>query len=152
MLFSKKKDALTFIPDTTKSQINSVIGPGINWLGDLRGSGGIRIEGTITGEIAISGLVVVGESGKVECEQLKADTVIIAGTVKGNITCQKLEIRSSGKVWGDVVTSSFSSEDGAFFRGQMRMEEQVEPVEPPTEEIFDEEGQVSEVEPVVNGD
>jgi cytoskeletal protein CcmA (bactofilin family) len=88
----------------------------------------------------------------VECEQLKADTVIIAGTVKGNITCQKLEIRSSGKVWGDVVTSSFSSEDGAFFRGQMRMEEHVEPVEPPTEEIFDEEGQVSEVEPVVNGD
>ena len=152
MLFSKKKDTPTFIPDTTKSQVTSVIGPGINWLGDLRGSGGIRIEGTITGEIAISGLVVVGESGKVECEQLKADTVIIAGTVKGNITCQKLEIRSSGKVWGDVVTSSFSSEDGAFFRGQMRMEEHVEPVEPPTEEIFDEEGQVSEVEPVVNGD
>ena len=152
MLFSKKKDTPTFIPDTTKSQVTSVIGPGINWLGDLRGSGGIRIEGTITGEIAISGLVVVGESGKVECEQLKADTVIIAGTVKGNITCQKLEIRSSGKVWGDVVTSSFSSEDGAFFRGQMRMEEQVEPVEPPTEEIFDEEGQVSEVEQVVNGE
>ena len=152
MLFSKKKDTPTFIPDTTKSQVTSVIGPGINWLGDLRGSGGIRIEGTITGEIAISGLVVVGESGKVECEQLKADTVIIAGTVKGNITCRKLDIRSSGKVWGDVVTSSFSSEDGAFFRGQMRMEEQVEPVEPPTEEIFDEEGQVSEVEPVVNGD
>ena len=152
MLFSKKKDTPTFIPDTTKSQVTSVIGPGINWLGDLRGSGGIRIEGTIIGEIAISGLVVVGESGKVECEQLKADTVIIAGTVNGNITCQKLEIRSSGKVWGDVVTSSFSSEDGAFFRGQMRMEEQVEPVEPPTEEIFDEEGQVSEVEPVVNGD
>lgn len=152
MLFSKKKDTPTFIPDTTKSQVTSVIGPGINWLGDLRGSGGIRIEGTITGEIAISGLVVVGESGKVECEQLKADTVIIAGTVKGNITCQKLEIRSSGKVWCDVVTSSFSSEDGAFFRGQMRMEEQVEPVEPPIEEIFDEEGQVSEVEPVVNGD
>ncbi len=138
MLFSKKKDSPTFIPDTTKSQVNSVIGPGINWLGDLRGSGGIRIEGTITGEIAISGLVVVGESGKVECEQLKADTVIIAGTVKGNITCQKLEIRSSGKVWGDVVTSSFSSEDGAFFRGQMRMEEQVEPVEPAAKLSFTE--------------
>lgn len=152
MLFSKKKDTPTFIPDTTKSQVTSVIGPGINWLGDLRGSGGIRIEGTITGEIAISGLVVVGESGKVECDQLKADTVIIAGTVKGNITCQKLDIRSSGKVWGDVVTSSFSSEDGAFFRGQMRMEEQVEPVEPPAEVIFDEAGQVSEAEPVVNGD
>lgn len=151
MLFSKKKDTPTFIPDTTKSQVTSVIGPGINWLGDLRGSGGVRIEGTITGEIAISGLVVVGESGKVECKQLKADIVIIAGTVKGNITSQKLDIRSSGKVWGDVVTSSFSSEDGAFFRGQMRMEEQVEPVEPPAEIISAEENQDPETESLDNG-
>ena len=151
MLFSKKKDTPTFIPDTTKSQVTSVIGPGINWLGDLRGSGGIRIEGTITGEIAISGLVVVGESGKVECDQLKADIVIIAGTVKGNITSQKLEIRSSGKVWGDVITSSFSSEDGAFFRGQMRMEEQVEPVEPPAELMFSEENPDGETEQFENG-
>lgn len=151
MLFSKKKDTPTFIPDTTKSQVTSVIGPGINWLGDLRGSGGIRIEGTITGEIAISGLVVVGESGKVECDQLKADIVIIAGTVKGNITSQKLEIRSSGKVWGDVITSSFSSEDGAFFRGQMRMEEQVEPVEPPAELMFSEENPDGETEEFEDG-
>lgn len=151
MLFSKKKDTPAFNPDTTRSQITSVIGPGINWLGDLRGSGGIRIEGTITGEIAISGLVVVGESGKVECDQLKADTVIVAGKVKGNITCQKLEIRSSGKVWGDVVTSSFSSEDGAFFRGQMRMEEKIEPVEPPAAPRDAEENPESESEPVDNG-
>lgn len=129
MLFSKKKDAPAFIPDVTQSLVTSVIGPGINWLGDLRGRGGVRIEGTITGEIAISGLIVVGESGKVECQNLKADTVIVAGTVKGNITCQKLEIRASGKVWGDIVTMSFTSEDGAFYRGQMRMEERIEPVE-----------------------
>ena len=94
----------------------------------MRGRGGVRIEGSITGEIAISGLVVVGETGKVECQNLEADTVIIAGTVKGNITCQKLEIRASGKVWGDIVTMSFSSEDGAFYRGQMRMEERIEAV------------------------
>lgn len=128
MLFSKKKDTPAFVPDVTQSQVTSVIGPGINWLGDLRGRGGVRIEGSITGEIAISGLVVVGESGKVECQNLEADTVIIAGTVKGNITCQKLEIRASGKVWGDIVTMSFSSEDGAFYRGQMRMEERIEAV------------------------
>lgn len=128
MLFGKKKETPAFVPDVTQSQVTSVIGPGINWLGDLRGRGGVRIEGSITGEIAISGLVVVGETGKVECQNLEADTVIIAGTVKGNITCQKLEIRASGKVWGDIVTMSFSSEDGAFYRGQMRMEERIEAV------------------------
>lgn len=128
MLFARKRESPTFIPDTTQSKVTSVIGPGINWLGDLRGSGGVRIEGTITGEIAIAGLVVIGETGKVECKRLQADTVIVAGTVQGDITCQKLEIRSTGKVWGDVVTTSFSSEDGAFLRGQMRMEDRIDPV------------------------
>ena len=128
MLFGKKKESPAFVPDITQSQVTSVIGPGINWLGDLRGRGGVRIEGSITGEIAISGLVVVGETGKVECQNLEAVTFIIAGTVNGNTTCQKLEIRASGIVWGDIVTMSFTSEDGAFYRGQMRMEERVEAV------------------------
>jgi cytoskeletal protein CcmA (bactofilin family) len=102
------------------------LGPGIHWIGDLHGTGGVRIEGTLQGEIVIKGLVVIGETGKVICPELKAETVVVAGTVQGNITCQKLEIRSTGRVWGDVVAVNFSSEDGAFLRGQMRMEEQIE--------------------------
>ena len=50
----------------------------------------------------------------------------MAGAVRGNITTQKLEIRASGRVWGDVVTTAFVTEDGAFLRGQIRMEEAVE--------------------------
>jgi cytoskeletal protein CcmA (bactofilin family) len=41
-----------------------VLGPGINWHGNLRGSGGVRIEGAFEGEITVRGLVVVGESWK----------------------------------------------------------------------------------------
>ena len=107
-------------------RVTSVLGPGINWKGDLRGKGGVRIEGTMEGEIAIQGLVVIGETGKVTCQTLQAETVIVAGAVKGNIRCGKLEIRSTGRVWGDVVTTALSSEEGAFLRGQVRMEEQVE--------------------------
>jgi cytoskeletal protein CcmA (bactofilin family) len=46
--------------------------------------------------------------------------------VRGNITTQKLEIRATGRVWGDVVTTAFVTEEGAFLRGQIRMEETVE--------------------------
>ena len=115
-----------FYVEPTNDRVSSVIGPGINWHGELRGSGGVRIEGTVEGEIAIQGLVVIGETGRVTCKQLEAETVIVAGIFKGNILCQKLEIRSTGRVWGDVVTGSFASEDGAFLRGQMRMEEKIE--------------------------
>jgi cytoskeletal protein CcmA (bactofilin family) len=46
--------------------------------------------------------------------------------VRGNITAEKVEIRSSGRVWGDVVAAAFSTEEGAFLRGQITMEEKVE--------------------------
>ena len=129
-IFSRKQDKAVFSPERLQARVSSVLGPGIHWIGDLHGTGGVRIEGTMQGDIVINGLVVIGETGKVICPELKAETVVVAGTVQGNITCQKLEIRSTGRVWGDVVAVNFSSEDGAFLRGQMRMEERVEiPVE-----------------------
>lgn len=106
-------------------RVNSILGPGINWRGNLRGTGGIRIEGTFEGEIQIQGMIVVGETGRVTCMNLRANTVIVAGTVRGNITAEKLEIRSTGRVWGDVSVVGFSTEEGAFLRGQVRMEEKV---------------------------
>jgi len=125
-MLGKKKATPTFDVEPAAVRVTSVLGPGINWKGDLRGKGGVRIEGTMEGEIAIQGLVVIGETGKVTCQTLQAETVIVAGAVKGNIRCGKLEIRSTGRVWGDVVTTALSSEEGAFLRGQVRMEEQVE--------------------------
>ena len=107
-------------------RITSVLGPGVIWQGDISGSGGVRIEGTFEGHIALKGMLVVGESGRVSCENLRANTVIVAGAMRGNITTQKLEIRATGRVWGDVVTTSFVTEDGAFLRGQIRMEDNVD--------------------------
>jgi len=70
--------------------------------------------------------VVIGETGRVTCQHLRANNVIVAGALRGNVTAEKLEIRSTGRVWGDVVTIAFATEEGAFLRGQVRMEEQVE--------------------------
>lgn len=103
-----------------------MLGAGIIWQGSLSGSGGVRIEGTYEGQISLGGLLVIGETGKVTCENLLAQSVIVAGSLKGNITSQKVEIRSTGRIWGDVVTTTFATEEGAFLRGQIRMEEQVE--------------------------
>ncbi len=118
-------------PEATESipaveRITSVLGSGIIWHGDLDGSGGVRIEGAFEGKIALRGMLVVGESGRVTCENIRANTVIVAGAVRGNITTQKLEIRATGRVWGDVVTTAFVTEEGSFLRGQIRMEESVD--------------------------
>jgi cytoskeletal protein CcmA (bactofilin family) len=107
-------------------RVTSVLGPGIIWKGNLSGSGGVRIEGTFEGNIALQGLLVVGENGRVTGDALRANTVIIAGAVRSTITAEKVEIRATGRVWGNVTTVSFATDEGAFLRGQIIMEEKID--------------------------
>jgi cytoskeletal protein CcmA (bactofilin family) len=115
-------------PSTVQAveRITSVLGAGVIWQGSISGSGGVRIEGAFEGQVAMRGILVVGETGRVTCENIRANTVIVAGAVRGNIIAQKVEIRATGRIWGDVVTVSFATEEGAFLRGQIRMEDAVE--------------------------
>jgi cytoskeletal protein CcmA (bactofilin family) len=83
-------------------------------------------RGALDGDINLQGLLVVGETGRVTCEKLRANVVVVAGAVRGDIIAEKLDIRSSGRVWGNVITAAFSTEEGAFLRGQVTMEEQVD--------------------------
>jgi cytoskeletal protein CcmA (bactofilin family) len=126
-MFRKRND---FIPPPTQAapteRVTTVLGAGVSLKGSLSGSGGVRIEGAFDGEIALRGLLVIGESGRVTCERLRAVTVIVLGAVRGDILAEKLEIRKTGRVWGNVVVASFATEEGAFLRGQIRMEEKVD--------------------------
>jgi cytoskeletal protein CcmA (bactofilin family) len=146
-MFRKRDDTTPLASQPAPTErVTSVLGTGINWHGNLSGSGGVRIEGAFEGDITLQGLLVVGETGRVTCKHLQANVVIVAGAVRGDITAEKVEIRTTGRVWGDVVTAAFSTEEGAFLRGQIRMEEEVEvglndlpeeqpvPEEEPTEE------------------
>ena len=126
-MFRRREDPITQATQPTPTErVTSVLGPGIVWKGSLSGSGGVRIEGAFEGDIAIRGLLVVGESGRVTCQDLRANVVIVAGAVRGDITAEKVEIRATGRVWGNVTTAAFATEEGAFLRGQITMEEQVD--------------------------
>jgi cytoskeletal protein CcmA (bactofilin family) len=125
-MFGKKRTSSASSPTTPVERVTSVLGPGISWKGDLRGKGGVRIEGALEGEIAVRGMVIIGETGRVTCEALKAGTVIVAGSVKGGIVAEKLEIRATGRVYGDVIVQSISTDEGAFLRGKVTMEERVD--------------------------
>jgi cytoskeletal protein CcmA (bactofilin family) len=123
-----KRNNQSASPGTVQAveRITSVLGAGVIWQGSINGSGGVRIEGAFEGQIALKGLLVVGETGKVTCENVRAVNVIVAGAVKGNISAQKVEIRSTGRVWGDIITTAFATEEGAFLRGQIRMEDAID--------------------------
>ncbi len=131
-MFKKRDD----IPETASlpaptTRVTSVLGSGIAWKGAINGSGGVRIEGAFDGDINLRGMLVVGQTGRVTCDHVRANVVIVAGALRGDITAEKIEIRSTGRVWGDVVTAAFATEEGAFLRGQIRMEESIEIELPP---------------------
>ncbi|MEX2144002.1 MAG: polymer-forming cytoskeletal protein [Anaerolineales bacterium] len=107
-------------------RITSVVADGVSLRGKLSGAGGVRIEGAYDGDIELNGLLVIGPTGRVACPQLKARHVIVAGAMRGDILAERVEIRATGRVWGNVVTASMSTEEGAFLRGQIQMEEKVE--------------------------
>ena len=125
-MFKRNEKTVSQVSVQTVERITSVLGAGVIWQGNISGSGGVRVEGTFEGQIALKGLLVVGETGKVTCDNVRAANVIVAGAVKGNIAAQKVEIRSTGRVWGDIVTTAFATEEGAFLRGQIRMEDAVD--------------------------
>jgi cytoskeletal protein CcmA (bactofilin family) len=132
-MFRRADDAQQ-MPVEIPDRVDSVLSVGIAWQGNVSGMGGLRIEGAFDGDIMLRGLVVIGEQGRVTCEQLQAVTLIVAGSVRGNITAERVEITRSGRVWGDVMTSSFSAEEGAFLRGKITMEDELElniPAAPP---------------------
>jgi cytoskeletal protein CcmA (bactofilin family) len=106
------------------TKIESVLGPGVHFQGNVTGVGGIRIEGTIDGNINVKGPVVVADGAKVTAD-IQALSVSVAGSVQGNITANKVEIRSTGRIFGDLVTETFATEEGAFLRGQVRMEDDI---------------------------
>lgn len=125
-MFAKKKSTPDVSSIKPVERVTSVLGPGISWKGDLRGKGGVRIEGALEGEVAVRGLVTIGETGRVTCKVLKAGTVIVAGSVSGQIVAEKLEIRATGRVYGDVIIQSISTDEGAFLRGKVTMEEKID--------------------------
>lgn len=107
------------------SKVESVLGPGIHYKGTITGAGGVRIEGTFDGAVNITGPVVIAEGAKVNAN-IQASAVSVAGSVKGNITAGKVEILSTGRIWGDVLTGALATEEGSFLRGEIKMEDEIE--------------------------
>lgn len=124
-MFKKREEpAQEQTPAPIQSRVTSILGEGTSWKGEITGKGGFRIEGLFEGKIDLDGLIIVGRTGRIESELIKADTVIIGGSVRSDIDANRVEIRSTGKVWGDVKAVRFTTEEGAYLRGKIQMEEE----------------------------
>ena len=89
--------------------------------GELRGTGSVLVEGTVTGGIKVDGTVTVAGSGLVR-GPIEAENVFVAGSVTGDIAARAaVRLEMTGSITGDVTMRVFTIEDGGYFNGRSHM-------------------------------
>lgn len=118
-MFGSRKEVS---PDPTLEQIGTIIGPGAVLDGPLTTKDSTRIDGTIKGNVTVSGVLVVGQEGKIT-GTVSCLNVYVAGEITGNITAPqgKVEISDTGKVIGDISCKSIVIDENAVFQGKCDM-------------------------------
>ncbi len=118
-MFSKKAGNV----DNPKfEKIDTLIGKGTSFEGNIVANGTIRIDGEIKGEIKAKGDLVVGESGRVDAN-IEGRNILVSGKINGNIQATgKMELAASAKLYGDIRVKDLIIEQGALFKGNCVME------------------------------
>lgn len=90
--------------------------------GKLSFESAAKIDGEVDGEILGKEGLTIGESAVVTA-QIRATSVTVAGKVSGDITAtQRIEIRASAKVNGNVTAPVLVIQEGAMFEGHCSMQ------------------------------
>ena len=96
----------------------ATIGKSVVVKGELSGSEDLIVDGEVEGSITLRGQsLTVGPNGRVRAN-IEARNVIVHGRVDGNIhATERVDLRKSATLSGDIATARISIEDGAFFKG-----------------------------------
>ena len=118
------------VMDTSRSAV-AHIGKSVVIKGELSGSEDLYVDGQVEGIIELrEHNLTVGPNGRVQAN-VNAKEVIVNGTMKGNVRAiDRIEIRKSGSVVGDLIAARVMIEDGAFFKGSIDIQKGPEGAKP----------------------
>jgi cytoskeletal protein CcmA (bactofilin family) len=104
-------------------EIVSLLGEGVEVVGDISFSRGLRVDGVVKGTIRSEAALVVGAGGRVEAE-INVKRASINGEFRGIIhASDRVEIHKEGKVYGEIFAPCLIIEAGALFEGKCNMAE-----------------------------
>lgn len=113
-MFSKKKIKLD------QQVISTLISEGCVLDGNLKALAYVRVEGQINGDVVIEEGLILSEKGSI-VGNVTAREMIVYGTVQGNIDTHSLEVRSTGRIIGDIKTEVLQVEPGGSHNGKLSM-------------------------------
>lgn len=94
--------------------------------GRITSEGVSRLEGKFVGEILDRGILIVGETGIIR-GKFNVNVIVIHGLVEGDVYArERVEIHSTGKLYGNLITPVIIISEGGIFEGHCKMEEPIE--------------------------
>ena len=108
---------------TKATRIDTLIGHGTHIKGDISFSGGLRIDGRVTGNIGASGetksVLTLSEKSIIEGE-IRVPNLIVNGTITGNVySSQHIELATNAKINGNVYYHLLEMVTGSQVNGQL---------------------------------
>jgi cytoskeletal protein CcmA (bactofilin family) len=100
------------------------IGKSVVIRGELTGNEDLYLDGEIEGTINLRDhKLVIGPNGKIKAT-ITARDLVLHGRVEGNISAsERVELKKSCSLHGDVSTQRIAIEDGAYFKGAIDIKE-----------------------------
>ena len=108
------------VPSGRPVGFDTVVGSNTSFEGSFVSSGNVRMDGQFAGSLEVSGNILVGESADIHAD-INARNISIAGTVRGNVKGNKVQLLRTGRIWGDISASALTTEEGAFIDGKITM-------------------------------
>lgn len=95
----------------------SMLGADTNVVGNIDATADLHVDGRVEGDITCNALVQ-GEGSEI-LGTVKAETVRIAGTVRGAVFAREVVILKTAKIEGDVAYDALTIEQGARLDGRL---------------------------------
>ncbi len=108
--------------------VGAYIGKSVTIKGELSGSENLVLDGEVEGSIHLDGhSLTIGQNGRVRA-QVKAKDIVVQGRVDGNIQAgDRLDLRKSAMITGDILAQRIAVEDGAFLKGKIETTKEARP-------------------------
>ena len=96
------------------------IGKSVVIKGDLSGSEDLYVDGQVEGSISLkNNSLTVGPHGQIKAS-VEAKGLVVQGKLEGNVLASdRVELRKSAIVTGDISTQRISIEEGAYLKGKI---------------------------------
>lgn len=99
----------------------SVIDHGCGFKGHLTFVGTLVLNGKLQGELSSTGTVIVAETAELEADA-QVGTAIISGKFSGHLIArERIELRATARIFGDIATPALVLEEGVVFDGHCKM-------------------------------